>query len=86
MVEIICEIGQNHGGDLEVAKDLIRAAKENGANVVKFQLFDTDKIFSPTDLWYNYSKKAQLSYLQTLDLSVYCNRLGIEFMASVFDS
>ena len=36
-VEIIAEIGQNHNGDMAVAKDLIAAAKEAGADVAKFQ-------------------------------------------------
>ena len=39
-MEIIAEIGQNHNGDLNLAKEMIHAAKENGAEVAKFQLFD----------------------------------------------
>jgi sialic acid synthase len=34
---IVAEIGQNHQGDINIAKDLIRHAKESGANCVKFQ-------------------------------------------------
>ena len=34
---IIAEIGQNHNGDINIAKDLIRIAKLSGANCVKFQ-------------------------------------------------
>ncbi|XP_068626456.1 sialic acid synthase-like [Battus philenor] len=34
---IIAEIGQNHQGDIEIAKKLIKAAKEAGADCVKFQ-------------------------------------------------
>ena len=34
---IIAEIGNNHEGDFELAKELISAAKESGANAVKFQ-------------------------------------------------
>ena len=37
-IEIIAEIGQNHNGDLTLAKELIHAAKESGAAVAKFQL------------------------------------------------
>ena len=36
----IAEIGENHNGDVELAKRMIRAAKACGANAVKFQLFD----------------------------------------------
>ena len=36
-IEFIAEIGINHNGDIEIAKELIKLAKENGADVVKFQ-------------------------------------------------
>ena len=42
---IIAEIGQNHNGDMEMARKLITAVKEAGADIVKFQLFDVDAIF-----------------------------------------
>ncbi len=44
-MEIIAEIGQNHNGDLNLAKEMIHAAKENGAEVAKFQLFDAKALF-----------------------------------------
>lgn len=34
---IIAEIGCNHMGDFEIAKQLIKAAKDAGADVAKFQ-------------------------------------------------
>ncbi len=39
-VEIIAEIGWNHMGDMELAKNMIKSASESGANVVKFQYWD----------------------------------------------
>lgn len=36
---IIAEIGANHNGDMDTAKLMIRSAKENGADAVKFQLY-----------------------------------------------
>ena len=39
-MEIIAEIGQNHNGDIKLAKELIYAARENGADVAKFQIFN----------------------------------------------
>src|SRR5262249_14491820 len=40
MTEIVAEISGNHGGKLENAVRLIKAAKEAGADAVKFQCFD----------------------------------------------
>ena len=38
-VFIIAEIGVNHNGDIELAKNMIIAAKKAGADAVKFQTF-----------------------------------------------
>lgn len=43
---IIAEIGANHNGDLELAKRMIHAAKECGADCAKFQSWSKDTIFS----------------------------------------
>ena len=39
-MKIIAEIGWNHMGDMSLAEDMISAASESGANVVKFQYWD----------------------------------------------
>lgn len=85
-MEIIAEIGQNHNGDMSLACELIHAAKENGADVAKFQLYDAKMIFSPeNNEWYEYNCKTEIK-LQDLHLLVEeCNKAKIEFMASVFD-
>lgn len=82
---IIAEIGQNHNGDMNVARKLIRLAREKGADIAKFQLYDVDKIFSPDFEWYREAKQAQLSREQITELAGECDRAGIEFMVSVFD-
>ena len=40
----IAEIGINHNGDVEIAKQLIDVAKIAGADAVKFQTFKAEKI------------------------------------------
>jgi len=45
---IIAELGSNHNGDMELAKKLILAAKEAGADCVKFQSWSKESIFSKT--------------------------------------
>ncbi|MCW8966752.1 MAG: N-acetylneuraminate synthase family protein [Candidatus Pacearchaeota archaeon] len=43
---LIAELGSNHNGDMELARKLIYAAKEAGADCVKFQSWSKDSIFS----------------------------------------
>jgi len=97
----IADIGANHDGDLERAKDLIFLAKEAGADVAKFQHFLAEKIVS------DFGFKAmgdQVSHQSGWKKSVFdiykqyeCNRdwtdeliktakvAGIEFMTSPYD-
>jgi sialic acid synthase SpsE len=82
---IIAEIGQNHNGDMDIARKLILAAKEKGADIAKFQLYDVDKIFTPDFEWYKEAKDAQLTKDQIFELADVCAKIGIEFSASVFD-
>ena len=44
MIEIIAEIGINHNGDLNVAKELVQQAKRAGATCVKFQTFFIEEL------------------------------------------
>ena len=51
---IIAELGSNHNGDMELAKELILKAKESGAHCVKFQSWSKDTIFSREKYEENY--------------------------------
>ncbi len=85
-MEIIAEIGQNHNGDMKLARDLIHAAKENGANVAKFQVYDAVALFPKEgNEWYDYNCKTELDRDEVNSLAEECRSAGIEFMASVFD-
>ena len=48
-VFVIAEIGNNHEGDLEIAKKLVQLAAEAGADAVKFQTAVADRFVSPAD-------------------------------------
>ena len=62
MVELIAEIGQNHNGDMGLAKELIHAAKASGADVAKFQLFDALSTFGKeNNPWFDYNCQTELS-------------------------
>jgi len=84
--EIIAEIGQNHNGNMKMARDLIRAARDCGADVAKFQLYDARALFpKESNPWYDYNCRTELSRAQIDDLANECAKVDIEFMASVFD-
>lgn len=86
MVELIAEIGQNHNGDMGLAKELIHAAKASGADVAKFQLFDALSTFGKeNNPWFDYNCQTELSRDQVEMLADECRNAGIEFMSSVFD-
>ena len=86
-MEIIAEIGQNHNGDMVLAKELIFAAKESGADVAKFQIFDAEETFgTKNNPWIDYNKKTELSRDNVNLLYEECQRHQIEFMSSVFHS
>lgn len=83
---IIAEIGQNHNGSMSLAKKLIIEAKQNGADIVKFQLFNAKRLFKKkNNQWYNYNCKTELNYQQVKYLNRLCQKNKIEFMASAFD-
>jgi sialic acid synthase SpsE len=86
-IEIIAEIGQNHNGDMMLAKEMIHAAKDAGADTAKFQAFDAKTTFPPPseNEWYDYNCSTELTFEQLENLAEECTKVGIEFMASAFD-
>ncbi len=86
-MEIIAEIGQNHNGDMDLARRLIWQAKENGAEVAKFQVYDARRLFPrENNPWFDYNCSTELSREQVKLLDKECRAAGVEFMASVFDT
>lgn len=82
---LIAEIGHNHNGNLRLAKLMIDEAKACGADIAKFQLYDTDKIKKVWQSRYMELKMAELAKEDAFELKKYCDQIGIEFMASAFD-
>lgn len=97
---IIAEAGVNHNGSIELAKKLIDAASDAGADYVKFQTFKAIKLVSKTAQKADYQSKnlnnteeTQFSMLKKLELSEeahfelvkYCNEKNIKFLSTGFD-
>lgn len=87
---VVADIGSNHDGKIEQAKQLIDLAKEAGCDAVKFQLFTAEKYFNK---YFKYPREDLIDCLRKLeipkewlsDLPAYCSQKGIIFLASVFD-
>ena len=93
---IIGEIGINHNGNMEIAKNLIDVAVESGADAVKFQKRTIEKVYTESFLssyrespW-GTSQRDQKEGLefnekQYKEIDSYCKTKGITWFASAWD-
>lgn len=94
---IVAEIGINHNGDIELAKDLIRAGRHAGVDAVKFQK-RTPELCVPPDQrnqmretpwgyisYLDYRYKVEFDEAQYDEIDHYARELGIDWFASVWD-
>lgn len=79
MTFLIAEAGVNHGGDMQKALELVSAAKNSGADAVKFQMFSSQRLWGDDRI-----KHLELSERQIEDIAAYCKAVGIEFMCTPF--
>lgn len=97
-VYIIAEAGVNHNGCFDIACKMVDAAKNSGADCIKFQTFKTEKLVSSSAQKAEYQKTttgdgSQMEMLKKLELSReefvaiknYCDRIGICFLSTPFD-
>jgi len=93
---IIAEIGINHNGDAEIAKQLIDVAKIAGADAVKFQKRTIDVVYSremldlPRESPWGTTQRAQKEGLEFglkeyQEIDAYCKEKGIAWFASAWD-
>ena len=96
MVFIVAEIGINHNGDMNLAKKMILAAKESGADAVKFQNYKTEDFVLDRTIEYTYFSKGkevtekqfdmfkryELSFDQLNELKSYCDDIDITFFST----
>ena len=52
MIKVIAEIGWNHCGDMILAKQMAKAAADNGATYAKYQTWSVDNVVRPHALLY----------------------------------
>lgn len=98
-VYLIAEAGVNHGGDIELAKEMIRKAAEAGADAIKFQTYKAGKLASKhSPAYWDQTKEKSTSQYELFKkydafwekeykiLADYCKECSIDFMSTPFDS
>ncbi len=92
----IAEIGINHNGDIDIAKQLIDMAKTSDCDVVKFQKRTIDIVYtqevldSPRDSPWGTTQREQKEGLEFgqdeyEEIDAYCKKVGIDWFASAWD-
>ena len=96
-MQIIAEIGINHNGDINIAKQLIDVAIKSGCDAVKFQKRNPDICVPENkkddkrdttwgDMTYlEYKKRIELGKEEYDEIDRYCKERGIEWFASTWD-
>ncbi len=93
---IIAEIGINHNGSLDIAKQLINVAKDSGADAVKFQKRTIDLVYtnklldSPRESPWGTTQREQKEGLEFgveeyNEIDHFCREKGIHWFASAWD-
>lgn len=95
---IIAEIGINHNGSIQIAKDLIRASADAGVDAVKFQkrtpelcVPDHQKDQMRDTPWgyisyLDYRYKVEFGKEEFDQIDAYCKSLGVDWLASCWDA
>jgi len=94
---VIAEIGINHNGDIEIAKQIIDAAVHAGVDAVKFQK-RTPEVATPPEqqkqmretpwgyiTYLEYRHKVEFTAAQYHEIEVFCKERNIPWMVSVWD-
>jgi len=95
-IPVIAEIGINHNGSLDTAKELIQVAKEAGCDAVKFQKRDLDTVYSqqlldsPRESPWGNTQRDQKQGLEFgtdeyKEIDKFCSQLDILWSASAWD-
>lgn len=96
MSYVIAEIGINHNGDINLAKELIDMAQTSGCDAVKFQKRTVEEVYSTEELdkprespWGTTTREQkhgiEFNITQYKELEEYSNEKGLDFIVSCWD-
>ena len=96
MSYIIAEIGINHNGDIDLAKELIDMAHSAGCDAVKFQKRDVEEVYSTEELdkprespWGTTTREQkhgiEFNIVEYKELEEYADNKGLDFIVSCWD-
>tara|TARA_B100001059_G_C17836051_1_gene588177 strand:+ start:1963 stop:2820 length:858 start_codon:yes stop_codon:yes gene_type:complete len=82
---IIAEVGINHNGNFNTAKELIKSAKDSGADAVKLQTYITEKRVPKDHEVYQILKDCELTFKEQEDLFKFGRDMDILIFSTPFD-
>lgn len=85
-VYLIAEIGLNHGGSINRAREMIASAAKTGVDAVKFQTYLTEKRVPRSSPLSAILKKCELPFEAFKELKACSNEFGLDFFSTAFDS
>ena len=96
MSYVIAEIGINHNGDIDLAKELIDMAQTSGCDAVKFQKRNVEEVYSKEELdkprespWGTTTREQkhgiEFNIVQYKELEEYADEKGLDFIVSCWD-
>jgi N,N'-diacetyllegionaminate synthase len=85
MTTIICEISTNHGGDVDLAIDMVKAAADAGADYAKLQSYSLERL-NPTDPQRDWLTQAHLDEAAHERIFQACRDAGVKPLSTPFDS
>ena len=85
-VMIVAEIGNNHEGSVELARQLVDKAADAGVDAVKFQTFKTETFVSPSNVdRFNRMKDFELTRENFEELAIRARNNGLLFISTPLD-
>ena len=95
---VIAEVGQNHQGDVKIAKKYVEIFAAEGADCIKLQMRNNKKLFTEAaynqvynsensfaNIYGHHREKLELSLSEMIEIKNHCTKHNVNFMVTPFD-